>query len=492
MDVTTRTDSSPNGLRRELSVWEAIGVSVALMAPSMAVNINPQGSAGLVGRAVPLTFVLGTVAVLLIAYTFVRLSQRFSHSGSVYGFVGATLGPRAGAFAGWALVGTYLFFGVVTTVAAGIFSTTLLRTVGGWAEEPGWLAFVFAGVYALVVVGIASRPARGGTRLLLVFECVTVGLIVVVIAVVLVRLLNGSAPGGQSFDLSVFQVEPGTDPSALFLGVVFALLSFAGFEAAATLGEEARDPRKDIPRAIIGTAVFGGIFFVVVTAVEVMGFGTGTEGIETFIASGSLVGDLAATYVSPAVGTLITVGAAVSAFGCALACIVGGSRLVFALSRDGLGPAALGKVSLSTGIPFRAALAGVGFVVLIVAVASLGLRAEPSHLFVISGTTGTLILLFAYGLATIGAVKLLFFPRDGVFGVRRWEIVVPLAALAVLAYTLFRNLIPLPEGPAEWGPLLAVAWLALNLAIVLVRRRPAERAGRLLMESDGIRHDMPR
>ena len=79
------------GLRRELSVWEAIGLSLALMAPSMAANINPQGTAGTVGRAVPLAFALATIGVLLIAYTFVRLSQRFHHAGSVYGFVGESL-----------------------------------------------------------------------------------------------------------------------------------------------------------------------------------------------------------------------------------------------------------------------------------------------------------------------------------------------------------------------------------------------------------------
>ncbi len=58
--------------RRELSVWEAIGISLALMAPSMAVNINPRGTAGAVGRAVPLAFALATVGVLLVGYMFVR------------------------------------------------------------------------------------------------------------------------------------------------------------------------------------------------------------------------------------------------------------------------------------------------------------------------------------------------------------------------------------------------------------------------------------
>ena len=79
-------------LRRELSVWQAVGISVALMAPSMAANINPQGTAGLVGRATPLAFLLAAVAVLLIAYVFVRLCQYYRHAGSVYVFAGATLG----------------------------------------------------------------------------------------------------------------------------------------------------------------------------------------------------------------------------------------------------------------------------------------------------------------------------------------------------------------------------------------------------------------
>ena len=64
--------------------------------------------------------------------------------------------------------------------------------------------------------------------------------------------------------------------------MVFGFLSFAGFEAASTLGEETTHPTRDIPRAISGTAVFGGIYFVVVTAVEMMGFGTSKTGVAEF------------------------------------------------------------------------------------------------------------------------------------------------------------------------------------------------------------------
>src|ERR1700691_630017 len=111
--------AEPIKLRRSLSVWQAVGLSVALMAPSMAANINPQGASG-AGRAVPLAFLIAAVGVLLVAYTFVRLCQYYRHSGSVYAFVGATLGPRAGVIAGWGLVGTYTFYAVTNAPAAGI------------------------------------------------------------------------------------------------------------------------------------------------------------------------------------------------------------------------------------------------------------------------------------------------------------------------------------------------------------------------------------
>src|SRR2546429_9964133 len=92
--------SSTPGLKRSLSVWAAVGLSVALMAPSMAANINPQGSALHAGRAAPLTCLIAAVGVLLVAYSFVRLCRYFHHSGSLSASAGATPAPPTGACAG--------------------------------------------------------------------------------------------------------------------------------------------------------------------------------------------------------------------------------------------------------------------------------------------------------------------------------------------------------------------------------------------------------
>ncbi len=485
------TSAAPARLRRELNIWEAVGISLALMAPSMAANINPQGTAGTIGRAVPLAFIMATIGVLLVAYGFVRLSQQFHHAGSVYGFVGATLGPRAGVFAGHALLGTYTFYAVVTAIAAGIFGADFLKTLGlfGSADTPTIAPFIVGFIALGLAFALALVPIRNGTRILLTVEGVTVALILITTVVILIKLAAGQAPNGQTITLDVFSVPAGTDFSAVSLGAVFGFLSFAGFEAAATLGEEARNPTRDIPRAILGVAIFGGIYFVFVTAVEVMGFGATDAGMKAFVASGSLLGDLGTQYIGAWIGTLITLGAAVSAFGCCLACLVGASRLLFAVSRDnhelpGFGLTA--RVSQRYGTPSGALTVVTIAAALIVVIWALAFSAKAFDVFVGAGTIGTLIILVAYVFATIGAMKLLFF--SGPSRVARWEIVIPVLGILVLGYTLLRNVVPYPDSttPAFYYPIVTVVWFALGGLLVFGLPGLARRVGERLEQDEGL------
>lgn len=474
------------GLKRSLSIWAAVGLSVALMAPSMAANINPQGSSTYAGRAVPLTFLIAAVGVLLVSYSFVRLCQYFHHSGSVYAFVGATLGPRTGVVAGWGLLGTYTFYAVVTSAAAGIFGTAFLQEVGIWHNPPTWAPFVLLAVALLLALLLAIMPVRRGGHVLLTVEGTTVALILIVTAVVLVRLLAGNAPGGHTFTWSVFTVAPGTSSSGLFLGVVFGFLSFAGFEAAATLGEEARRPTRDIPRAILGVAVFGGVYFVVVTAVEMMGFGADAAGVKAFTTSPSLLGDLGSTYVGHWVGDLITLGTTFSAFGCCLACVVGGARLLYALSRDTAGPRGLGQSHSRWGTPAWATLVVVVATGIIVGIEA-AVAASPAafNSFLWSGTIGTLILLVVYVLASIGCIILVFVRHK--LPVPTWQIIIPIAGLVVLGYTLYRNVIPYPTGDSAWFPVVAGVWLAVAVVAVIVAAGTARKLGAALAAREGIK-----
>lgn len=479
MTTSTTAERTPAKLSRTLSVWQAVGLSLALMAPSMAANINPQQGATTAGYAVPLTFLIAAVGVLLVAYTFVRLCQYYHHSGSVYAFVGATLGPRAGVVAGWGLVGTYVFYAVTTAAAAGIFGTGLLQNLHIWDNPPSyapWFLITFVLVLALVV---AALPSRRGTNTLLIIECTTVALILLVTLIVFVRLIAGNAPGHEQFTMRVFSVPKGISPSALFLGVVFGFLSFAGFEASSTLGEETKNPRRDIPRAILGVALFGGVYFVIVTAAEMMGFGTSAKGVAAFTTSPSLLGDLGTSFVGSWVGNIITFGTTISAFGCCLACTVGAARMIFAMSRDSYGARGLGKAS-KWGTPVNATL----FITVLTAAVYfvyLGGGATATNVFAWSGTIGTLVLLIAYLLATAGMTLLVFVQRK-MPDVPAWQVIIPIAAFVLLGYTVYRNVIPYPSsGPGHWFPIVAGGWLLAAVVAVLLQPATARRLGTALM-----------
>ncbi|MCO5970259.1 APC family permease [Actinoallomurus soli] len=471
------------GLRRNLSLWQVLGVSIGVMGLTLSANINPQGAEPAAGRAIPLTFAIATVGVLLLSHSFVRLSQHFNTSGSVFGFVGATLGARVGTIAGWCLLGTYLLFGTSSAYSAAIFSSSLLKSLGLATEPPGRLPYLVALIVVVVAAAVAITPAKRGADLLLVFELATVVLIVIVSVVVLFKISSGGGPQGQTFTLSVFQPAKGTGGSSLFLGAVFGFLAFAGFEGAATLGEEAREPRRSIPRAILGTVLIGGVFYVFTSAVEVMGFGTRPADLDRFHASGSLFGDLGGTYLASWVGDLVTVGTMVSAFGGALGCVVGAARLSFSLARSATAKTGfMTRISPRFGTPVGATITVSAVMVASVVVFGWILRQPVQSVWGWIGTVGTFIVLVVYLLATVGAARML----SRTSTVSRWEIVIPIAAIVVLGYTLYRNVVPYPSGAARWLPVASGVWILIALVAVVCFPAVMRRIGERLTADEGL------
>jgi amino acid transporter len=476
------------GLRRNLKLWQVVAVSIGVMAPSLAINLEPQGAVSSVGRAIPLTYLLALVSVLLVSYGFARLAQRFHHSGAVYGLVGATIGPRTGVVSAWALTGTYSFYSLLTAMAVGIFGSSLLQTWGVWHNPPSWAAYLLAVATLLACTWLAIVPARRGTSVVLICEAVTVTLILIGAVVVFVRLIGGGAPGHEQFTMSVFSPAPGTSASSLFIGVVFGFLSFAGFEAAAVFGAEAEHPRRSIPRAIVGTTVVIGLFYLIVATAAMMGFGTSAKDVAAFGASPSLMGDLGSSFISPWFGDVVTLGTVISGFSCTLACVVGASRMIYTIGRDATdGKSALCNVSGRYGTPWVASLVVMVAALAGAAIFGWGMSAAPFDVFVWTSTIGTLLLLVVYLLVTVAAVRVLFFGADR--SVRRWEIVVPVLALIVLVYTLYKNIHP--SGEPNWEPITAAVWLVLALGALVAAPRVTTRLGQRLAIDEGLTAQEP-
>ncbi len=448
------------------------------MAPTAAMALNGTAPAGLIGRAVPLAFIFATVGVLLVSYAFIRLSRYFSHAGSVFALAGVTLGPQAGFFSGWALLGTYLAFTCASTAEAGTFGVAFFQGTGIWKSAD---YMVIAAVAAVIIAILAFGDIKVATRSLLGLEGISVTLIVILMIVIVVKLIAGSSPHGQTITFNAFKIPGGTSLSAVGGAAVFGFLSFAGFEGAASLGEETDNPRREIPRAIRNAVIASGIFYIVCILIQTWGFGATAAGAKTFAGSTAPLGDLARSYVGSWMSDLINVGATVSAFASGLGAATAGARILFALSRESRFAPTLGRASTRTGAP-----AGALVVVLIIGIGAIVAQrianVSATNAFFYPGTLGVLSLLVAYIVTNVGAISFLFVRA------RRaplYEIVLPILGIVFLGYTIYKNVVG-AAFPYSRFPLVVGIWLVVGLAIVLATPRMAARIGASLARDEGL------
>ena len=480
MTTTAAAHDAPaqGQLRRELRFWEAIAISVGIMAPTAAMALNGVVPASLVGRAVPLAFLFAAIAIGLISYSFVRLTTHFNHAGSAYALAGATLGPRVGFFAGWSLLATYACFIAANIAEIGLFGTSFLDGAGIW-HNPSWIAVSL--IAAVLVWVLAYGDVKVVTRALLSFEGISVTLIVILIIVIFWKVIGHSAPNGQHFTLKPFIPAHGTTVGAVAFASVFGLLSFGGFEGAAALGEETNNPRRNIPLAIAVAVGFCGVFYTIVMLAQSLGFGIDAAGIKAFSSSSAPLGDLSKSYVGSGMSDAINFGATLSAFASCLGCAAGASRILFALGRDGFVTRRLGDASARTGSPANAlaVVMGAGLV------ATIALRLNETtavNAFFYPGTIGVLAMLIAYFVIQFGAAKFLHWERRE----PRWRVVFLILATAAIVYTFYKQVWPKPVYPYDVFPLLIAGWAVLGIAITLAFPQLTRQIGRGLSEAEGM------
>jgi amino acid transporter len=444
-------------LRRELRFFETASVSVGVMAPTLAMSVTGVAAANSLGRAAPMAFAVAALGVGLVAYGFVRLAGEFSHAGSVYAFVGNTLGARPGFLAGWALLGTYLVFPPVSIMGVAVFGRAFLATTG-LASDADWYPLALA-AWAIIWL-LAARGVRPTTRSVLAFEVVSVCLILALMGAIYWRLAAGTAPGGQSLSSSVFVLPRGVGVSALALAATSGFLAFAGFESAGSLGEESLAPTRAIPRAIMTAVVFGAVFYVACVIAQSLGFGTGAAGVAAFRHSQAPLGDLAKQYVGTTLATWLDLGAVLSALGAGLGGVTVAARMLFSFARDGIAARRLSGVSGATGVPQRAlATDMLSGLALLTAFRLAGTSAL--NVFFYLATIGVLSLLVMYGLTNVAAARHL--------GQRSpWQILAPAGGVLIAGFVLYHNVWPVPPSPYEFFPYLVLGWLAAGLMITAV------------------------
>ncbi|MFI4982528.1 MAG: APC family permease, partial [Nevskiales bacterium] len=256
----------PPGLQTRLSLPEAVGLSLSMIAPTVTAAFNITLVVRAAGPAAPLTFAIGIVAMALVALSFIAFSRRVAHAGSAYAYITHTFGSRAGFIAGWTLLLTYLGFATGFAGLIGSFSAAILKRFG-FDIGPWWIAVGTAAM--LLAWWLAFRDMRLAGRLMLALEAVAVLAIIALCC----NILRNVHP---TLEQSLVSFRPSADFGgwvAIGFGMVFTVLSFGGFEGAATLGEETVNPRRNIPIAMFATVIGAGAFFVFVADCEIIGYG---------------------------------------------------------------------------------------------------------------------------------------------------------------------------------------------------------------------------
>jgi amino acid transporter len=323
---------------------------------------------------------------------------------------------------------------------------------------------ILALIVTLISMAIAWHDVKISARLMLWIEAASVSLILTVVVLVLVR-------HGMHLDAAQLQLR-GMSGSGLRLGLVLALFSFVGFESATTLGSEARNPLKTIPRAVVQSALLAGAIFILCSYTEVLGLRTIGQDLG---ASQAPMRVLAGVGGVPVLGLLIDIGVLVSMFAGTLACITAAARVLLLMSHNGLAHGSLRKTHARNETPGLAiVVTGAAAVLPVAILAARG--ASGLDVYGWMGSLATYGFIVTYALVCIALPG--YLRNHNAY--RPGAQIIPWLAFTAMLLALAGNLYPLPEGPYGKLPYIYLAYLVSGLLWFFIRgrnRKPARAEG---------------
>ena len=440
-----------------LSFSELLAQAVALISPTMTAALIIPVMYSNTGEWSWMSYALGTVMLLFVAFNLNQFARRSTGSGSMYAYICRGLGLTSGAVGGWSLIWAYMGITIAGVTGFTIFSAKLLAMMG--IDVPPLLL-------SALCVSVAWFCAWKNVQLSAVMMLVCEGASMLLIGALCLIVL-----GQHHFAIDAAQFDVSTFPASnMGLGVVVAIFSLVGFECATAFGDEAKNPLKTIPRAVIMSLLISGGFFVFVSYVMVMGVHGYATPLDKIDAPLNVLAELAH------VGFLqvpLSLGAMISFFALCLSCINAGSRVLYVMGRHGIFPPVTATAHKTNETPHVAVtmLAAIAFLIPLAAwldgIATL-------DLFNYAGTCAAFGFLVPYALITIAAPVYL----RALGQLRGRDIAVCVASLALLAIPTIGSVYPVPAAPVNAFPYMFLAYLALGLVWILAfhRRRPTAAA----------------
>ncbi|KIF63060.1 MULTISPECIES: APC family permease [Pseudomonas] len=326
-------------LQRTLSLGSVVLFGIAYMTPIIVLGtfgILAQSTAGMV----PAAYLAALVAMFFTAMSYGRMAAAFPVAGSAYSYVRKAISPKLGFIAGWAVLLDYLFLPMAIWLIGAAYLASAFPSIPQWI----WVLAFIGITSAINIIGL--KLANGINALLMLVQF----LVLIAFVALCVHYVGGDA------STPLWSIKPffnGDMQMPLIMsGAAIACYSFLGFDAVSTLTEETRDPRRTIPRAIMLITLIGGLIFVGVSyfvQIAHPSFQFDSVDSAAYEIARNIGGDL---FVS-----IFLIGLIVGQFASGLSAQASGSRLLFAMGRDGVLPKSFfGTLHARFGTPVNSIL----------------------------------------------------------------------------------------------------------------------------------------